>query len=70
MEALGGLIVVVGIAVLYFAPLLIARSRHHHQTRAIGLLNLFLGWTILGWIVALILAHSAVRPPQEPPTTL
>jgi Superinfection immunity protein len=68
MEAVGGLIVVIGIGMLYFAPLLIARSRQHHQTMAIGLLNLFLGWTILGWTSALILAFTAVRPPPAPPT--
>ena len=51
---------VVGV-VLYFAPWANARSRKHHQADAIGILNLLLGWTVLGWIVALIWSASAVE---------
>jgi len=48
----------------YFLPLLIAVKRKHHQGTAILVLNLFFGWTILGWIVALVWACTAVRPEQ------
>ena len=39
---------------LYFFPTLIALWRRHRQTLAIFVLNLFLGWTLLGWVGALV----------------
>jgi hypothetical protein len=39
---------------LYFLPTVIALIRGHLSGLAIFLLNLFLGWTLLGWIIALI----------------
>jgi Na+/H+-dicarboxylate symporter len=46
----------------YFLPTIIASSRHLHERTGIFLLNLFLGWTFIGWIIALIWAIAA-RPP-------
>jgi len=42
------------VACVYFLPATIASSRKHRQVAAIFILNLFLGWTVLGWIVALV----------------
>jgi hypothetical protein len=39
---------------IYFLPTIIALSRGHLSTLAIFLLNLFLGWTLIGWLIALI----------------
>lgn len=59
-------ITVAGLVVaLYLLPWLIAAGRDHHQRSAICLLTLLLGWTGLGWIVALIWATTAVRPRAE-----
>ena len=44
---------------LYFLPSFMAKSRKHHQSDAIFLTNLFLGWTFLGWVVALIWSATA-----------
>ena len=41
---------------IYLLPLLIATAIDHKNRIAIGLLNLFLGWTGLGWLGALIWA--------------
>jgi hypothetical protein len=41
---------------LLFLPTLVARSRNHPNTPAIFLVNLFFGWTFLGWVIALIWA--------------
>jgi Superinfection immunity protein len=41
---------------LYFLPSIIAAVRHTHNAAGIVLLNLFLGWTFVGWVVALLLA--------------
>src|ERR1700685_4814147 len=39
---------------LYFLPTVVALIRGHLSALAIFLLNLFLGWTLIGWIIALI----------------
>jgi hypothetical protein len=41
---------------LYFLPSIIALARSKRDTLAIFLLNLFLGWSVIGWIVALVWA--------------
>jgi hypothetical protein len=41
---------------LYFLPTLIAVARRTHNATGIFLLNLFLGWTGIGWIIALLMA--------------
>jgi hypothetical protein len=38
----------------YFLPIVIALGRQHRNALAIFMLNLFLGWTGLGWIFALV----------------
>lgn len=56
----------------YFLPGLIAAYRNHHSAVAIMCLNLFLGWTLLGWVGALVWAFTAVnKSPIAPsaPTT-
>jgi hypothetical protein len=44
----------------YFLPAILGRSRTN--ATAIFLLNLLLGWTAVGWIVALIWALSEDKP--------
>ena len=44
---------------LYFLPAIIAAARHTHNATGILLLNLFLGWTLIGWFVALVMALSS-----------
>jgi len=39
---------------LYFLPTILAVTRKHPNTLAIFLLNFFLGWSFIGWVVALI----------------
>lgn len=46
--------------VIYFLPTIVAVLRDHHQP--IGLLNLLLGWTVIGWIIALIWSFSHIPP--------
>ena len=42
----------------YWVPTLAANSNRHRNRVAIGLLNLFLGWTVIGWVVALVWADT------------
>ena len=41
---------------IYFIPTIVACSRNHTNALAIFILNLFLGYTLIGWVVALIWA--------------
>ena len=41
---------------IYFLPWIVAHSRHHRQLNSIVVLNTFLGWTLIGWVAALIWA--------------
>lgn len=49
------------LAVAYFLPTAIALGRSHHLLASIFVINLFLGWTLIGWVVALALAVSPVK---------
>ncbi len=42
--------------VLYFFPSIIAAKRKRKNVEAIFLVNLFFGWSLIGWFVALIWA--------------
>lgn len=42
--------------VLYFLPSIIAIARSKRDTTAILVLNLLLGWTAIGWVIALVWA--------------
>ena len=53
------LAVIVGVVValaLYFLPTIIAISKGKRNKALIICLNIFLGWSFVGWIVSLILA--------------
>ena len=57
-------VVVVGLALalaLFVLPTVVAFSRRAENTLAIFLLNVFLGWTVVAWIVLLVWALVA-RP--------
>jgi hypothetical protein len=51
---------------LYFVPAMVAARRGHPQMPAIGLLNIFLGWTLIGWVIALVWSATAI--PKAKPT--
>ena len=61
VSILFGIVVLVFAGAVYFMPWIIAYRRDHHQCNSIGLLNLFLGWTFLGWVIALVWSVSALR---------
>ena len=42
---------------LYFLPTIVARDKR--DAAGIMLLNLFLGWTVIGWFIALLWACTA-----------
>jgi len=51
------LAILFGIA-MYFLPAIVAHHRRHVSSGAIFLINLLLGWSIIGWIVCFAWACS------------
>jgi hypothetical protein len=45
---------------LYFLPSIIGKDKR--DAMGIFLVNLFLGWTLIGWVVAFLWAIAADRP--------
>ena len=45
-------------AILYFLPAITASERNHRNAGAIGILNIFTGWTFLGWVICLVWAAT------------
>lgn len=57
-----GIIVAIA-ACMYFWPTMAAIGRNHDTIAGIFVLNLLLGWTVIGWIVAMVWACSRPRLP-------
>lgn len=53
------LLIVLLIGVVYFLPTAIAYRRNHANFAPIFLTNIFFGWSVLGWIIALIWSFSS-----------
>lgn len=56
--------------VAYFLPAFIASHRKHPNAASIFLIDLFLGWTFLGWLVALVWSASAIKKTSEQAVTV
>lgn len=54
------------LAPLYFLPTILAVLRQKANTGPIVLVNVFLGWTFIGWFVALIWALSTQAVDSTP----
>ena len=54
MDTALGTILLLG---LYFLPTIIAAVRGR-QLGSVGVINLLLGWTVIGWVIALAIAAS------------
>ena len=52
----------------YFAPAGITSHRQHRQRKAIFVLNLVAGWTVVGWVAALVWAFTADVEPRATAT--
>jgi hypothetical protein len=58
---MAALIVLLAIGrVICLVPSIVAVERGHHQTMAIVALNIFTGWTFIGWVAALVWSLTMV----------
>lgn len=53
------------IIIIYFLPTLVAMNRKRDNTTAIFALNLLGGWTMIGWLVALVWATTLDEEEKE-----
>ena len=69
-DALVVVLLVLVVLALYFIPSIIAKARDHHQFATILVLNIFLGWTFIGWVVCLAMSLSATSGGGSPVTNV
>lgn len=67
MKTFEGLLLWVLFILLYWTPTIIALLRKIHGFGQVVVVNLFLGWTAIGWIIALVMAFRHV--PRVAPLT-
>lgn len=48
--------------VMYFLPSIIALAKSKRDLLSIFLLNLFLGWSVIGWVIALVWSVKSDAP--------
>lgn len=60
MSGLGVFIVVILGGLVYFLPTIVAWGNNNIST--VVIINLFFGWTLIGWVVALVFAFSDSKP--------
>jgi amino acid transporter len=61
-----GLFVIAVCIALYFLPAIIAYKRDHHNRLAILVMDLLVGWSFIGWAIALVWACTAVKKETLP----
>lgn len=62
-EALGGVLAFLVIAGFYLLPAVVAAIRKVPNAGSVFVINLFLGWTVIGWVIALAMAARLTPPP-------
>jgi len=65
MGTVAVVVVLAFLAVLYFAPTIVAVATHSRNLVAVVLVDTLLGWTFLGWIAAWVLCFTG-RNDQYP----
>lgn len=65
-----GAVIIVTSIMMYVLPTLLAFRRDRQKKWRIATINLLLGWTLIGWVVAMLMTY-AYEPPREgePPDT-
>ena len=46
-------------AVLFLIPTIVAARRHHKNAAPIFLVNILFGWSVLGWVAALVWSFTS-----------
>lgn len=65
MDVIVGLAALAFLVGLYFLPTMVAMDRNVVNKWSVAVVNGFLGWTLLGWVVALAMALRTQTEPKE-----
>jgi hypothetical protein len=65
-----GLIMWLLVLAVYFIPTIVGYVNHQPNAQSIAVLNIFLGWTLVGWVVALAWAFAAQKKATETAATV
>jgi hypothetical protein len=58
---LAGVLILVFLAAAYFIPTIIVLARKKRDPGPTIVINIFLGWTFIGWVVALAMSFGATN---------
>jgi ABC-type lipoprotein release transport system permease subunit len=67
-SVIGTIAGVIGLIAAYWFPTIMAFMRHVPAKGQVLVVNLFLGWTFVGWVVALVMALRTVPAAPVAPT--
>jgi hypothetical protein len=61
MELITGLLILLFFVALYLSPIATAYQRKTDNVAQVAVVNLLLGWTLIGWVIALVMAYKPVK---------
>jgi multisubunit Na+/H+ antiporter MnhB subunit len=65
-----GAVIIVTSTLMYVLPTILAFKRERRHKWRIMAVNLLLGWTLIGWVVSLLMTYRYEPPPEgAPPDT-
>ena len=59
LDSTTNILMLLAVVLIYMLPSLIAYSREHPRRQDILVLNILLGWTLIGWILIFLWASLA-----------
>jgi len=59
-----GMVMIVVLVMLYLLPTMLAWKRQSRRRWRVTAINVLLGWTVIGWIVSMVLTY-AYEPPAD-----
>lgn len=60
-----GFLLLASLAVAYFLPSIVGAARHVPNIGSVVVINVLLGWTVIGWIISLAMAARSVPPQRQ-----
>jgi hypothetical protein len=69
-QALPGFFVVLVLEVIYLAPTIVAVARNTESIATTVVINVFLGWSLFGWVFALVTALGQTKADNAKLTSL
>ncbi len=65
-DLVAGFAALIFVLFIYLIPWIVAASREHPHKASIAIVNIFFGWTLLGWVACLAWAVGNKMPERDP----